>query len=371
MNENSYTEITTNSFGRNIKNSFVGLVLGLILFLVSIFVLWFNEGNLAKQNQIAIYINKNAIPVESISVDKINDNKLISTSGNAITDESLTDGIITIPNALVLSRKVEMYQWKENQQTKTDTNLGGSSTKKTMYSYEKVWSEYPINSSNFHKTLYVNPSFTIKSERFNAQKGDFGDFVLSNYQTSSFNNLYEYLNLPQNPKYVISGNYYYKTKNIESPNIGDIRISYKYMPSDSPISVIGMQRTDKTITPIAIKQGNVYIQYDGLLTKAEMIEKFKKNNIVITNIFRFVGFLLMFIGLNLILRPIAVLLSFIPIFEKIISFLSGGLVFLISAVLSLIIIAISWAFYRPILTIGLSTVVAALIVLIKNKIKQQ
>lgn len=369
MSENSFTEVTKTSFGQNVKNSFGGLVFGLILFIASICILWNNEGNLARQNQIALYINKTAIPVESVSVDKNNTNKLISTSGNAVTSESLTDDIITVPNALALSRKVEMYQWRENQESKTDTNMGGSTTKTTTYSYEKVWSEYPIDSSDFHKPSYYNPPFTLKSERYNAQKGNLGDFTLSKVQTTALHNLYEYSNLPQNSKYTISGNYYYKSNNIESPNIGDIRISYKYMPSDSPISVIGMQRADKTITPMVIKQGRVYIQYDGLLSQAEMVEKFKKGNVFTTNIFRVLGFLLMFFGLNLTLRPIAVILSFIPIFESIISFITGGLVFLVSLVLSLTIIAIAWFFYRPFLTIALAVIIVGLILLIKNKIK--
>ena len=369
MAENSFTEVTTKSFGQNVKNSFGGIIVGLILFLVSVFVLWTNEGNLARQNQIADYINKNAIPTESSLVDKINDNKLISTSGNAHTNESLTDGIITVPNALVLNRDVEMYQWKENEETKTETQMGGSTKETTTYSYEKVWSDTPIDSSKFHKSFYTNPQFTLQSERYNAKTGELGDFKLSDVQTSSFHRLADYTNLPQNYKYTISGNYYYKGKNIDSPNIGDIRISYSYMPSDSPISVIGMQRTDKTITPMIIKQGKIYIQYDGLLSQDEMVQKFKHGNNVTTNVFRIIGFLLMFIGLNIMVKPLATILSFIPLFAKIVSFITGGFVFLISLALTITIIAVAWCFYRPFLTIILLLIAVAIFVLIKNKIK--
>ena len=272
MSENSFTEVTTKSFGQNIKNSFGGIIFGAILFVISILLLWFNEGNLAKQNQIANYIDKNAISIESTSIDKNNDNKLISTTGSAVTNESLTDGIITIPKALVLDRTVEMYQWQENEETKSETNMGGSTTETTTYNYEKVWSDTPIDSSKFKKTSYINPPFTLKSERFNAQSGDLGAFALSNYQTSSFHSLSEYTNLPQNYNYKINGKYYYKGYNPDSPSIGDIRISYTYMPSNSQISVIGMQRTDKTITPMITKLGSIYIQYDGLLSQVEMVE---------------------------------------------------------------------------------------------------
>ncbi len=370
MSENSYTEITKNSYGKNVKNSFGGIIFGIVLFVLSVVILWFNEGNLAKQNQIASYVNKNAIPVQNTPIDTNNDNKLISVSGNLVTDEDLSDGLITAPKALVLDRTVEMYQWVEHEDSDTDTNMGGSTTTKTTYTYKKEWSDRPIDSSNFYKKSYVNPPFTLKSERLEAKKGSFGEFKLSNYQTSRLNNLSEYSNLPYNRNYTISGNYYYKSNNIESPSIGDIRISYKYTPSDSPVSVIGMQRADKTITPMTIKQGNVYMQYDGILTQDEIVEKFKKGNLVTTNIFRIIGFFLMFFGLNLILKPIGTLLSFIPIFEKIVSFLTGGLVFLISLVLSLIIIAVAWLCYRPVAAICLLAAAVAVGVLIRNKISK-
>ena len=286
MAKNSFTEVTTKSYGQNIKNSFGGIIAGIILFLISVFLLWANEGNLAKQNQIADFINKNAIPVESSVFDNNNDNKLISLSGKANTDETLSDGIISVPDALVLSRTVEMYQWKEIEETKTETQMGGSTKETKSYSFEKVWSENPIDSSKFRKTSYSNPQFPLKSERYETQQGEFGAFALSKVQTSALRNLEDYTNLPQNNQYTISGNYYYKGNNTDSPNIGDIRISYSYMPSGSPISVIGMQRADKTITPMITKQGKVYIQYDGLLSQAEMVEKFKRSNLMWANIFR-------------------------------------------------------------------------------------
>lgn len=370
MTDNSYTEVTTQSYGQNVKNSFGGIVIGLILFVISVIMLWSNEGNLARQNEIADYVNKNAIPIENNLVDKINDNKLISTSGTAVTDESLTDGIITIPNALVLDRKVEMYQWEENEDTKTETQMGGSTKETTTYSYNKVWSEEPIDSSKFHKTSYSNPPFTLKSERYNAQEGEFGAYKLTKVQTSALRDLEDYTTLQHNDKYSVVGNYYFKGYNFDSPNIGDIRISYSYMQSGAPMSVIGMQRADKTITPMIIKQGKVYIQYDGLLSQSEMVQKFKKGNLLTTNIFRILGFLLMLIGLNLMVKPLATLLSFIPIFANVVSFITSGFVFLVALILSLTVIAIAWCFYRPFLTIILLLIVVLLIMLIKSKIRK-
>ena len=370
MSENEFQETTTHSYGENVKNSFGNIIVGVLLFIGSIMILWTNEGNLANKNQMANYINKTAIPVEAAAIDKSNNNKLISTSGEATTEATLSDGIITLPKTLVLNRKVEMYQWEENQETKTDTKMGGTTTETTTYSYEKVWSEHQIDSTKFKRTSYYNPPFPLKSQRYEAKTGKFGEYKLSDSQFKSFHSLEDYTDLPQNPKYTIYDNCYYNG-NAESPKIGDIRITYSYLPSGAQISVIGVQRADNTITPMVSKKGRIYIQYDGLLSQDELLEKFRQGNAFMANLLRIVGFIMMFAGLNMILGPIATLLSFIPFFSQLVSAITGGVVFLISAVLSLTIIAVSWCFYRPLLTIGLLVIVAGLIFLIKALIKNK
>lgn len=371
MGENEYTETVTRSYGENVKNSIGGIVFGLLLFVLSIVLLWNNEGNLANKNEIAKFINKEAIPVESVKVDTANNNKLISTTGEATTEAKLTDGIITVPQALVLNRNVEMYQWQENQETKSETKMGGSTTETTTYTYEKVWSDHQIDSSKFHKTSYYNPPFTLKSERFEAKTGKFGDFKLCPIQTSSFHNLSDYTELPENSRYKICDNYYYKGNNIEQPSIGDIRISYSYVPSGTQISVVGVQRADKTITPMISKNGKIYIQYEGLLSQNEVIEKYRQGNAFTTNLFRLIGFLMMFFGLNMMLKPLSMVLSFIPLFANLVSAITGGIVFLISAILSLTVIAISWLCFRPVLAIVLFIIIAGLIYLIKTQLPKK
>lgn len=45
--------------------------------------------------------------------------------------------------------------------------------------------------------------------------------------------------LPQRPEYKIHEESYYKGNDPLSPQIGDIRISYKYIPSGINISIMG------------------------------------------------------------------------------------------------------------------------------------
>ena len=56
--ENKYIETTTTTYGQNVKNSFGGIILGLILFIASFALLWWNEGNSVRLIQKGDYITK-------------------------------------------------------------------------------------------------------------------------------------------------------------------------------------------------------------------------------------------------------------------------------------------------------------------------
>ena len=365
----SYTETTKTSYGQNLKNSFAGMLIGFILFLVSFLVLWLNEGNNVNQIFKANYMEKNAVEISTDKINRENDNKLVQLSGKAITDATLTDGIITIPNVFVLKRAVEMYQWKENINTEAKENIGGSTTETKTYSYEKVWSSHEIDSKDFKLPGHTNPKFPIQSEKIYAESGKFGEFNLTEKQINAMSEYSKYTDLPQKEEYKIFEGLYYKGYDPLHPNIGDIKISYEYVPSGINISIIGEQKQDNTLTSMTLKKTSVYLQQSGLKTKDEMINSFRKGNALFTNLIRFVGWLLMFAGLNLLVGPLVVLFKVVPFLEKIVGFLSRGVIFLISLILSLLTIAIAWFAYRPVLSISLIAVICGIIFVIKTKFK--
>jgi Transmembrane protein 43 len=54
-----------------------------------------------------------------------------------------------------------MYQWKEEKKEDTQNNVGGGTTTTTTYDYSRVWSDKPINSSEFkHPENHDNPEIT-------------------------------------------------------------------------------------------------------------------------------------------------------------------------------------------------------------------
>jgi len=363
----SFTETNKISYGKNIMNSFTGALVGLIIFLLSFVILWKNEGHNVEQIAKANYIDKTAIEISADNIDRANDNKLVQVSGNAITDSTLTDNIITVPNAFALSRNVEMYQWKENVETSTKEELGGRTTETKTYSYEKVWSFNEIDSSKFKKDYYKNPPFPIKSIDLYAKSGTMGEFKLTEKQTKAMNYFTEYKNLPQKSEYKIYENTYYKGNNPESPNIGDIRITYEYIPSGTDISIIGQQKSDDTLSAYPFKNSTIYLQQNGIKTKPEMLTIFKKNNQFFTNLLRVVGWFLMFIGLNLIINPLVTIFKVVPFVEHIVGFLSKGVIFIISLALSLLTISVAWFAYRPLLLISILIIIGITIFALKDK----
>ena len=338
--------------------NFGNLVIGIILFFGAFCLLWWNEGNSAKKINIANYISKNAIEVNSNNIQRDNDNKLIATNGSAQTSSTLTDEFVKSPNTLVLERTVKMYQW-------IDDNEDG----KTVY--RKDWSDIEHNSDNFEDKSHKNPKFTIVSKEYAAQSANLGQYDLSEKQIRLINPQKEFSNLTEKTGYKIIDNQYYKGNSIENPEIGDVLISYSYTPSGSAISIIGEQRSDNTVVSMIHKKlGAIYIQYDGKMSKYEMLEKYRNDNKIITMILRFLGWFLMFLGLKLFFEPLMSILNFIPILGKLADTATTLIFALITFMLSLFTISIAWFAYRPLLSLSLIAIGCSIAFFVNKKLNQ-
>ena len=90
---------------------------------------------------------------------------------------------------------------------------------------------------------------------------------------------------------------------------------------------------------------------------------------MLTWLLRLDGFICMTAGLNLVLRPLSVVVDVLPIVGTIVGAGTGSVAFLIAAPASLLTIAIAWLFYRPLLGITLIVIAVALTVVLKRKLK--
>jgi hypothetical protein len=370
MLEDTYTEITNQSWFGRLGGAIIGIVFGVIITIAAIPLLFWNEGRAVRRYKA---LKEGAGVVISVTEDKVdpaNEGKLIHITGLATTEEVLKDGEFGISsNAIKLKRVSQMYLWKEKKESKQKKKLGGGTTTQTTYSYQKVWSDSIINSGNFKKQEgHVNPeSMAYTGKQYVAKNVTLGVFNLSRALTDKINS-YEELDIQDSTllpaglqdKLKIHNNSYYFGENPGFPEIGDIKITFKII-KPLEVSIVSRQIGETFEAYNSKAGGQIELLQVGTYSAENMFEKAEKENSVKTWILRFVGFLLMFVGFGLVFRPLSVLADILPILGNMV----GAGVFLVALVLaaafSLLTISVAWLVYRPLLGISLLVVTGILV----------
>ncbi|MFZ4761910.1 MAG: TMEM43 family protein [Alphaproteobacteria bacterium] len=356
-----FKEVTTTSWGKRIVNSFMGIIFGIIFFIGAFHLIFWNEGRSVDR---IITLDEGRSLVVAVASEQVNpsyNSALIHISGNAVTNSVLKDPFFGVQeNALKLKRTVEMYQWKESKDSKTEKNLGGSETTEATYSYDKTWSEEPINSGEFKKREgHENPAMPYKSETYSATNITIGAFKLSNPFIKQINKFEPYPLSQKNfsamdsrfkQSFALNGNTYFYGDSA-NPQIGAIRISYGIIkPTD--ISVVGKQDSN-TIQTYYTKNGEISLLEMGNIGAESMFASAESENTLITCLVRLGAFVLMWVGLAMILGPISVLGDVVPFIGSLLGAGIGLVTGVVSLVLSFTTIAIAWIVYRPVIGIVL------------------
>ena len=183
-------EVTTESWGSRLGSSFKGVLTGGVLFIAAIPLLFWNEGRAVKTAKALEEGEAACVSLPSPdSIDPKYEGKLVHLTGNAVTQDTLTDGLfpgISL-KAIELSRRVEYYQWVESESTREEKQVGGSVKKITTYSYSKKWVSQPEDSSSFKEAGHDNiVHYTgVENENQNAANVTLGAFTLTPGQISS------------------------------------------------------------------------------------------------------------------------------------------------------------------------------------------
>lgn len=188
------TETKTISWGSRLGNSFKGLLFGLILIVASAVLLFWNEGRTIKMTKALKEGAKVVVEATPDVVNSENDGKLVHLSGDAQTDDVLTDDFFGVQlNAITLERNVQIYQWTEDVHEETTRKSGGSQEVKTTYSYRKEWVEGLVDSSAFHDSGHDNPtSVPVESMTLHAANVQLGAFQLNSTQIDRIGNYKDY-----------------------------------------------------------------------------------------------------------------------------------------------------------------------------------
>lgn len=372
----SFQDVTSQSWGGGVGNSCMGAILGLILFFGSFILLSWNEGRSVHEIRNLDEGERLVISVPAAQPDPTNQNKLIYTTGQTATNDVLSDTSFNFNlNALQLNRIVQMYQWKEKSESKTEKKLGGGSETVTNYTYTKEWSEAALPSNAFkHPEGHANPPMQLSSAHYAAQTVALGGFYLTQPFISQISNTEPY---PLNAQtyammapawqasFKLNGSEYYMGADPANPAIGDMKVAFTFIRPVQVISVIGKQDSGR-ITPYYTKNGVINLLSLGSVDPTSMFVHAKHTNMLMTWGLRAGGWFMMFLGLTLMMSPLSAIANVIPMLGGLIGFGSSALAGIVSFFLSVVTIAIAWFVYRPLLALllvgGAVAVIAGLIV---------
>jgi hypothetical protein len=350
-----FVERTTQGYFSRLGGSIVGVLLGIVLLLVGIGVLYWNEGRAVAAIGALERGAKQVTEIAADRVDPAGNGKLVHLSGSVTVGTPARDPQfgITHSGLLRLERRVEMYQWKEETQSESHEAIGGTKTTETTYTYRKVWSADAIDSSRFkHPTDHRNPAMPIRSQIFDSSDAKLGAYRLTNAvfdQVGGFHPVTPDSSAPAQAGYRRdSAGYFAGTGSPESPAIGDVRISFAAIETQ-PLSVVAGLSGD---TLAAFHESNgraIVLATAGIASAEAMFQAKEQEERNLTWILRGVGGVAVLIAFLLMARPVSMVLAFLPFLEGI----AEAGIFLIAITLSLpvtlLVIAVAWLAHRPLI----------------------
>lgn len=356
--------ITTNqSWFSRIGGAFTGVIVGLVLVVVGVWALWWNEGRAVNTERSLTEGSKLVVSVPAATVSPANEGKLIHTTGPLVIAEPLTDPdfAITAPGVR-LTRNAEMYQWVEKKEEETRNKLGGGTETVTTYTYSKEWKAGREDSSGFQEAGHDNPEMTVEGTEIKAPSGTLGGFTVGENVMDQLGDaqavpitdaqLEDIQQAVGSGRQVSVSSNHINFGNPATPQVGDMRISYTVVPA-GPISVIGAQ-TGNTFAPYQTKAHDALLMVQrGAVAAAAMFKTAQDNNRVMTWVIRVAGIVGLMIGFGLIMAPIGVLADVIPFLGSIARLGTGIIGFVLAIIVGFVTIAIAWFVVRPLLSIAL------------------
>lgn len=358
MSNDSFTEVSSTSWTSRLGNALKGIIVGIIMVLVAIVLVFWNEGRAVKRHKTLEEGRGAVVSILADTVDVANKGSLVHLSALATTEEQLTDESFGISRrAIKLQRIAEMYQWQQESHSEEKKKLGGGTETVTTYTYSKIWSENPIHSNQFKQSNgHKNPTnMPYRSEDFVAGQVTIGAF---NLPPSIVKKISGYTPLTLAPEYTLPGDLkiparleghtIYLGESSQSPEIGDLKISFREI-KPMRISLVA-QQVGTQLKPFQTKAGGTIVLLQSGEHSAEaMFEQAHKTNTILTWILRAVGLVLMLIGFQLILSPFSVFADVLPALGNLVGTGTGLIAGLIATCITLLTMAIAWVFYRPVI----------------------
>ena len=358
----SFTETTTTSWFTRLKGALWKIVIGFVLILAAIYFLFTNEGRAIQTYRSLVEGAGLVISADSARVDPANEGKLVHITGpvKAVGDVTDKEFEIAAPGALALGREVEMYQWVEKTESKTEKKLGGGEETVTTYNYVKDWSSRAVDSSGFKKPAgHQNPDFYVASNTNTVTEAEVGAFRIEGERVAALGSEQpvmlneadaERLSgkiATTRPVRINQGELYVGTS-VSSPQVGDMRI--KFSRTDlGEASFVGAQK-GKTIEPYKTSNGRtIFLSAAGEKDASMMFDSAQSANTMMTWLIRAGGLLAIFIGFTMLFGILGVIGDVIPFVGSIVRGGTTVVALILTLVIGPIVIAIGWFTYRPLI----------------------
>lgn len=376
MARQTYTEVTRQSWGSRLSGSFKGIIFGVILFFIGLWVLFANEGRAVRRAKTLKEGGGAVVSVAADRVDPTNEGRLVHLTGMASTDETLADPTFGVEvNAIHLKRAVQMFQWQEHSESTTEKKVGGSTETTTTYSYDTAWSDRLIDSSGFKiPEGHQNPgNFPYDARSVSASRVSFGAFELS---PSLIDRIDRWQSVPIQSLDRLPGNLRWQARLYDDglyigrdpgqPAIGDVRVSFAMVPAMT-VSIVA-QQIGNSFSPFRTSNGGtIELLHQGAASADVMFQAAETSNKVTTWILRLVGFVLILWGISSVLRPLSVLADVLPPVGNLVETGTGIVALMMAMTISVGTIAVAWIFYRPLLGVSLLVLMALLLLWIVRR----
>jgi Transmembrane protein 43 len=298
--------------------------LGMLLIILAVIVLWFNEGamDVAK-------VARNSIALSAGQVAARTGRRLVSVSGQLTTGEQIGDPQFLRPGPYIkLVRKVEMFCWREKRDNKN-------------YLYEKTWLAQPPDTRRFHdKRGHENPFLPINPASYLTAAAKIGAFTIDPLMMefpapAALLLAPDQVTLGRNA--VLAGKYYIfmGAGTFKKPRLGDVRISFLALPASLEVTAFGKKQND-LLAPFVTIEYKFYRTFGG--DRDQAISQLPAEHKVRLWLLRVLGFLIMWLGLSRFARPAELLAKVRPELKNL---GRSQLTFWLALLISLLIIVIS------------------------------
>lgn len=362
----SNIQVTHTSWFTRLKNALTGIVVGIILIIATSILLFWNESRAVKTYDSLAEGKAAVVAASPDAIDPSLEGKLIHLQGTITPNSDPEDTATGVwaEGAISLTRSVEMYQWVEQEESKTEKKLGGGEETVTTYTYAKEWRSTPQDSSGFfNREGHENPPFPVESAQFTVADAALGAFTIAGdvlapmgtSQVMEFSDddataIGEALGLSA-PTTQIAGALY-AGNNPNSPELGDVKVIYARVDLTEASFVAKQAGTG--LEEYATSNGyTVFLSSAGLVSADKMFADAQDANVLLTWILRILGLIFMFAGFAASLKILSVIGDVIPFVGTIISFGTGLFSFIATLCLGSVVIALGWFAARPLLSIGI------------------